>query len=119
MVVGEEDLPEVDQAERRAEQLALRALGAVEEQPLPSAAHEHGGRRPLGGRHRAGGAQEDDVEVHAPECRPGLRQAELLARVDERAGQVVPVLEAPHGLAGVAAVVGGGDRPDVSPACTT
>ena len=66
VVVGEEDLPEVDQAERRAEQLALRALGAVEEQPLSSAAHEHGGRRPLGGRHRAGGAQEDDVEVHPP-----------------------------------------------------
>ena len=27
-------------------------------------AQEQGRRRPLGGRHRAGGAEEDEIEVH-------------------------------------------------------
>ena len=34
MEVGDEDLLQVRQADRRAQQLALRALGAVEQQPV-------------------------------------------------------------------------------------
>ena len=64
VVVGQEDLAEVDQPERRPEQLALCALGAVEEQAFAAAADEQRGGRTIGRRHRAGRAEEDDVEVH-------------------------------------------------------
>ena len=60
----EEDLLEVGQPDVRALQLPLRPLGAVEEQPLAAAAHEQRGRRALRGRHRGGGAEKDEVEVH-------------------------------------------------------
>ena len=39
-------------------------------------------------------------------------EGEALARRDERAGEMVALLELVHGLARVAAVVRGGDRPD-------
>ena len=65
MVVGEEDLPELDQPDVRAQELPLRALGAVEEQALAAAAQQQRGRRPLCGRHRPGGSEKDEVEVHA------------------------------------------------------
>jgi hypothetical protein len=64
VVVGQEDLAEVDQPERRPEQLALCALGAVEEQAFAPTPDEQRGRRAVGGRHRAGSAEEDEVEVH-------------------------------------------------------
>ena len=51
VVVGEEDLAQVDQAERRAEQLALGALGAVEEQalaPAPQSISAVGARSAVG-----------------------------------------------------------------------
>ena len=60
----DEDLPELDQPDRGAEELALGAFGAIEEEPLATPAHEECGRGPLGGRHRAGRAEEDDVEIH-------------------------------------------------------
>ena len=40
VVVGEEDLGQVDQPERRAQELALRSLAAVEKEALAAAAHE-------------------------------------------------------------------------------
>ena len=51
-------------ADARAQQLALRPLGAVDEQPVAAAADQ--GRRggALGGRRGAGRPEEDDVEVH-------------------------------------------------------
>ena len=64
VVVRQEDLPDVDQPHARAEELALRPLAAVEEEPLASSAQEQSRRRPLGGRHRAGGPEEDEIEVH-------------------------------------------------------
>ena len=63
--VREEDLAQVDEADRRAQQLPLRALAAVEEQALAAAADEQRRGAALGRRCRAGGAEEDDVEVHA------------------------------------------------------
>ncbi len=64
MVVREEDLPEVEEADARAQQLALRAFPAVEEQALASAAHERGSHAPPRGGRGGRGAEEDDVEVH-------------------------------------------------------
>ena len=64
MVVGEEDGLHVGQPDR-AQQLALGALAAVEEQAVAAAAHERGGQAAAGGRHRAGGAGEEEREVHA------------------------------------------------------
>ena len=49
--VREEDLAQVDEADRRAQQLALRPLAAVEEQPVAAAADEQ-----RGGERRAVGA---------------------------------------------------------------
>ena len=63
--VGEEHLLEVHQADR-AQELALRALAAVEEQALAPAAHEQRGQGATGGRRRAGGADEENLEVHGP-----------------------------------------------------
>ena len=64
MVVREEDLAELDQADVRPQQLALRALAAVEEQPVAAAPDEQRRRRALRGRHGAGSAEEDEVEIH-------------------------------------------------------
>jgi hypothetical protein len=62
--VRQEDLVQLDEADRGAQELALRALAAVEEQPLAAPAYEQRRWGPLRGRHRAGRAEEDDVEVH-------------------------------------------------------
>ena len=64
MEMRDEDLAELHQPHRGAEELALSSLGAVEEEPLAAAPNEERGRGPPGGGHRAGGAEEDDVEIH-------------------------------------------------------
>ena len=64
MEMRDENLTELDQPDRRAQELALGSLGAIEEEPLPTPPHEQSGRGPLGCWHRTGGAQEDDVEIH-------------------------------------------------------
>ena len=71
VVMREEDLLEIGEPDGRALELSLRALSAVEEQPLAAAAHEHGCRAALRGRRRRRGAEEDDVEVHPPILRGG------------------------------------------------
>jgi hypothetical protein len=48
--VRDEDLLQLDEADVAAEQLALRPLGAVEEQLLPATAHEGRRKRTLRGR---------------------------------------------------------------------
>src|SRR5205823_9482584 len=69
VVVGvemrDEYLAQLDKPDRRAQELPLGALAAVEQQPLAPAPDEQRRRRPLGGRNRAGGAEEDEVEFHA------------------------------------------------------
>ena len=64
MKVREEHLAQIDEADARAQQLALRALAAVEKQALAAAADQQRGRRALRGRRRTGRAEEDEVEVH-------------------------------------------------------
>ena len=57
---------EVGQADRRAHQLTLGALRAVEEQAFASAPDEQrGGRASRCGR-AAGGAEKHEVEIHEP-----------------------------------------------------
>ena len=63
--VGQEDLAQLDEADVGAQELPLRALGAVEQEPLAAAPDERRGGRAPGGGHRAGRPDEDDVEVHA------------------------------------------------------
>ena len=63
--VGQEDLLHVDEPDIGAQQLPLRPLPAVEQQPLASPSHERRGRGTARRRHRAGGAEKDDVEIHA------------------------------------------------------
>ena len=63
--VGEEDLLEVDQADR-AQELALGALAAVEQQPVAAAADERRGQPALRRGRRAGGSEEQDVQIHGP-----------------------------------------------------
>ena len=62
--VRDEDLLQVREADGRAEQLPLRSLRAVEQQPIAAAADEQGRRGALGGGHRARRAEEDEIELH-------------------------------------------------------
>ena len=64
MVVREEDLAQLDQADGRDEQLTLGALSAVDEQALPAPANEQRRRPALSRGHRAGGAEKHDVQIH-------------------------------------------------------
>ena len=64
VVVREEDGLHVGEADR-AQQLALGSLAAIEEQAVATAAQQRGGQAAPGGRHRAGGAGEEEREVHA------------------------------------------------------
>ena len=66
--VGEEDVLELDQADR-AQELALGALAAVEQQPVAPAAHERGRQAAARAGGRAGGAEEEHVEIHRPSIR--------------------------------------------------
>ena len=64
MEVRQEDVLEVDEPDVGAEELALRALAAVDEQPVAAAPDERCRRGPLGGGSRARRPEEHDVEVH-------------------------------------------------------
>jgi hypothetical protein len=67
--VGDEHLRQLDEAYGRAKQLPLGPLAAVDEDALAAAADERAGEPSPRGRHRAGGAQEDEVKIHAPSVR--------------------------------------------------
>ena len=61
--VRDEDLVEVHETDR-ADELALGALAAVEQDPVSAAPHEHRGQTAARGRNRAGRAGEEQREVH-------------------------------------------------------
>ena len=65
VVVREEDLAQVDEPHRRGQELSLRSLAAVEEQPLAAAPYEQRRCSPKRGRHRTRRPQEDEIEIHA------------------------------------------------------
>src|SRR5439155_26001391 len=73
VVVRDEDLIEVGQADRRAHQLPLRALAAIEEQPITPTPDEQRRRGAGGGRGAARRAEKDEIEVHAPILAQGER----------------------------------------------
>jgi hypothetical protein len=68
VIVGDEDLRKLNEADPRAKKLALRTLAAVEEEPLAAAAHEQAGRGAPSRRNGPGRAEEHKVEVHAGKC---------------------------------------------------
>ena len=68
VVVAEEHDVEIDEPDLRAQQLALRALAAIEQDAIAAAPDQRRGGRAAGRRRRARGAQEDDVQVHRAEC---------------------------------------------------
>jgi putative nucleotidyltransferase with HDIG domain len=64
VVVRQENLGQLDEPDARAQELSLRALAAVEEDPVATAANERA-REPAPGRgHGARRAEKDNVEVH-------------------------------------------------------
>ena len=69
VVVGEEDLAQLDEADVAAQELPLRSLRAIEQEPLATPTDQGGREGPLRGWRRAGRPDEDDVEVHGAECR--------------------------------------------------
>jgi len=57
---------EIREADDRPHELALGPLRAIEEEAFASAPDEEGGGCPSGCGRAAGGAEEDEVEVHEP-----------------------------------------------------
>ena len=64
VVMSEKDLTQVDQTDRRRQELPLRSFPAIEQQSLAAAAHEQRRRAAERGRHRPGRADEHEVEIH-------------------------------------------------------
>ena len=73
VVVRDEDRVELGQPDR-AQQLLLGALAAVEQDPVAARAQQDRGQPAARGRHRAGGAGEEEREVHG---RPDPRRASV------------------------------------------
>ena len=89
VVVGQEDLAQLDQPDVDAQELPLRALRAVEEEPLAAAAQEQRRRCALRGRHRAGGAEEDEIEVQRGVVNRSLAGTDLGQRQSAGPGLIV------------------------------
>jgi hypothetical protein len=66
VTVRDEDVVDVDEADAGAQELALRALAAVDEDAVAAAPDEMSGRAAMGARRRAGGAEEEHAQVHRP-----------------------------------------------------
>jgi putative nucleotidyltransferase with HDIG domain len=64
VVVRQKDLGQLDEPDRRAQELALRPLTAVEEDPISAAAEQRAGEAAFRGRDGAGRSQENEVEIH-------------------------------------------------------
>ena len=65
VVVGDEDLLELDEPDVAPKKLTLRSLCAIEEQPIAAAPHEGRGEGAPGSRCGPGRPEEDHVEIHA------------------------------------------------------
>ena len=80
VVVRQEDLLEVDEPHVAAQELALRPLGTVDEEPLAAAPDERRGQRTTGRRHRARRPEEDDVELHGGRLYSGAQSRPCVSR---------------------------------------
>ena len=68
--VGQEDVLEVGEADVGAQELALGALAAVDQQLVAAAADERRRGRPLGGGSRSRRPEEHDVQIHRASVSP-------------------------------------------------
>jgi putative nucleotidyltransferase with HDIG domain len=118
VVVGQEDLGELDQTDRGAEELPLGSFAAVEEQALAAPAQERPGEAPFGRRNRARRAEEDQIEVHGPSVSGGgVKLSSLPADISgaavahvtmrQRVSRSLTLLWAFVGLSALILVVGG------------
>jgi hypothetical protein len=64
VVVREKNLGQLDEPDARAQELPLRPLAAVKEQPLSPTPHENRRRPAPRGRHGAGRPEQDEIEIH-------------------------------------------------------
>ena len=80
VVVREEDLLEVDEPDVAAQELALRPLGTVDEEPLAAAPDERRRQRSPRRRHRARRPEEDDVELHGGRLYSGAQSRPCASR---------------------------------------
>jgi putative nucleotidyltransferase with HDIG domain len=71
VVVRQEDLGQLDEAHRGAEELTLGAFPAVEEQAFAASPEQHAREAPFGGRNGARRAEKDQIEVHGPSVSGG------------------------------------------------
>ena len=97
VVVGDEDRVELRQPDR-AQELLLGALAAVEQEAVAAGAQQQRGQAAARGRDRAGGAGEEEREVHAA-LRLERDQLEARARPSSTRGD-------PHRVARRAAALG-------------
>ena len=70
--VRQEDVFEVGETDVRAQELALRALAAVDQQLVAAAADERRRGRPLGSGSRSRRPEEHDVQIHRASVSPPL-----------------------------------------------
>ena len=142
VVVGQEHVGQLDKPDRRAQELTLRALAAVEEDAVAPAADERARKAAARGGTGSGRAEKHNVEVHGPSV--GVRRTQVRARevrfscgsppaatrfpppsaerlgrqVDHRprlelfSGQPVSFLDSPHSCPRVTGVALGGDSPE-------
>ena len=68
--VRQEDVLEVGETDVGAQELALRALAAVDQQLVAAAADERRRGRPLGGGSRSRRPEEHDVQIHRASVSP-------------------------------------------------
>lgn len=73
--VADEDLGELDQPDSRAQELTLGSLAAVEEDPVASPPEQSAGEPAPGRGNGAGGAEKDEVEIHAESLRGRVLEA--------------------------------------------
>ena len=64
VVVRQEDLGQLDEPDRGAEQLALGAFATVDQDPLAATAEQRARQAALCSGHGARGPEEDEIEVH-------------------------------------------------------
>ena len=78
VVVGEEDLGQLDEPDRRAQELPLGAFAAVEQDAVAAPPDQSAGEAAASCRDGAGSAEEHKIEVHGPSV--GGRRTQVWAR---------------------------------------
>ena len=69
VVVREQHLAQLDEADSGAQELPLGAFAAIEEESLAAPPQHQARRSPTRCRHRPRGAEKGDLEIHRDDCR--------------------------------------------------